>query len=107
MTERFDTLQVSTLTGASLRMLQYWDEQGVVVPDRVRGHGRGHWVRSYTRAHIKRIERLVELRRQGVFRFESAAGRRIMEHRGPVVFVRNRPVLVGKTLVVSICGKKP
>ena len=37
--ETFSSLEVSRLTGVSLRQLQWWDEQGVVSPVQ-RGHRR-------------------------------------------------------------------
>ncbi len=58
-TEGYSTGQVSEMTGASLRQLQWWDEQGIVCPERFNGD------RSYTYDQVEMIGRFVQLRKLG------------------------------------------
>ena len=59
-TETFSSLQVSRITGVSLRQLQWWDEQGVVSPVQ-RGHKRMYQMRE-----VVEISMITELRRKGI-----------------------------------------
>ena len=60
MTQRtFTSKEVLTLTGISLRQLQWWDEQGIVVPARD-GHKR-----SYSLDDLAEVAILCELRERG------------------------------------------
>lgn len=58
--ESFTSLDVSRITGVSLRQLQWWDEQGVVTP-RQRGHRR-----IYEMPEVIEIALITELRRKGI-----------------------------------------
>jgi len=60
MKERFTSRQVSQRTGLTPRQLQWWDEQGIVVPARV-GHRRMYSVRDLAELAV-----LGDLRRRGV-----------------------------------------
>ena len=55
------TWQVSRRTGATLRQLQWWDEQGVVFPIAREGHER-----LWDLADVNRVLFVVQLRRRGI-----------------------------------------
>jgi DNA-binding transcriptional MerR regulator len=59
MKERFTSQQVIELTGITPRQLQWWDERGVVRPERD-GHRR-----VYTLDHVTEVAVICELRRKG------------------------------------------
>lgn len=59
MADRFTSQQVMELTGITARQLQWWDERGVVTPDR-QGHRR-----LYSMKHLTEIAVICELRRKG------------------------------------------
>jgi DNA-binding transcriptional MerR regulator len=83
MTQRtFTSKEVLALTGISLRQLQWWDEQGIVVPARD-GHKR-----SYSLDDLAEVAILCELRERGfslqkirsVIRFlQKELGKRLVE----------------------------
>ena len=52
--------EVAKLTGATLRQLQWWDEQGLIVV-RQEGHSR-----IYTPEDARRIKLVVEMRKRGI-----------------------------------------
>jgi DNA-binding transcriptional MerR regulator len=56
---RFTSQQVIALTGITPRQLQWWDERGVVKPDR-EGHRR-----LYSLNHLTEVAVICELRRKG------------------------------------------
>jgi DNA-binding transcriptional MerR regulator len=56
----WNSATVSRMTGATLRQLQWWDEQGLVWP-RIDGH-----TRRYTAAQFQAVRLVIELRRKGV-----------------------------------------
>ena len=58
--ETFSSLDVSNMTGVSLRQLQWWDEQGVVSPIQ-KGHRR-----MYQMHEVVEVGLITELRRKGV-----------------------------------------
>jgi len=60
MKESFTSRQVSQRTGLTPRQLQWWDEQGIVVPARV-GHRR-----MYSARDLAELAVLGDLRRRGV-----------------------------------------
>jgi len=79
---KFTSREVVALTGISLRQLQWWDEQGIVVPAR-EGHRR-----IYSRDDLAEVAVLCELRRRGfslqkirrVIRFvQRELGKRLVE----------------------------
>ena len=51
---------VAKITGATPRMLQYWDEQGILCPDR-NGHGR-----QYSIEQVVIVERTMALKKAGI-----------------------------------------
>lgn len=59
MHEGFTSRQVVALTGITARQLQWWDERGVVTPDR-EGHRR-----LYSRRQLTELAVICELRRKG------------------------------------------
>ncbi len=59
MTDRFPSTEVIALTGITARQLQWWDERGVVKPERA-GHRR-----LYSMQHLTEIAVICELRRKG------------------------------------------
>lgn len=59
MIERFTSIQVSQRTGLTPRQLQWWDEQGIVVPGR-EGHRR-----IYSAMDLAELAILCDLRRRG------------------------------------------
>src|SRR5690348_5096450 len=59
MAERFTSAQVVELTGITARQLQWWDEQGIVVPSR-EGHRR-----LYSLDDLAEIAVIADLRRRG------------------------------------------
>lgn len=60
MPDTFSSLEVSKMTGVSLRQLQWWDEQGVVSPLQ-RGHRR-----MYQLHEVVEVSLITELRRKGI-----------------------------------------
>ena len=56
----YSSLDVTTLTGASLRQLQWWDEQGVVTPMQI-GHRR-----LYNAVEVLQVSLIMGLRRKGM-----------------------------------------
>jgi len=59
MQDRFPSTEVLALTGITARQLQWWDERGVVKPERA-GHRR-----LYSMQHVMEIAVISELRRKG------------------------------------------
>ena len=59
MQDRFSSQEVIALTGVTARQLQWWDERGVVKPERV-GHRRLYSMQSLTEMAV-----ICELRRKG------------------------------------------
>ena len=59
MSDQFSSQEVSALTGITARQLQWWDERGVVKPERV-GHRR-----QYSMQNLTEIAVISELRRKG------------------------------------------
>lgn len=59
MAERFTSAQVVELTGITARQLQWWDEQGIVVPSR-EGHRR-----LYSLDDMAEMAVIADLRRRG------------------------------------------
>lgn len=59
MQERFTSLEVIAFTGITPRQLQWWDERGVVRPER-EGHRR-----LYSLNHLTEVAVICELRRKG------------------------------------------
>jgi DNA-binding transcriptional MerR regulator len=59
MHETFTSREVVSFTGITLRQLQWWDEQGIVVPERS-GHSR-----LYSLEDLTEIAVICELRRRG------------------------------------------
>jgi DNA-binding transcriptional MerR regulator len=60
MQERFTSQEVMALTGITPRQLQWWDERGVVKPER-EGHRR-----LYSMNHLTEVAVICELRRKGL-----------------------------------------
>ena len=56
----YSSLDVTTITGVSLRQLQWWDEQGVVTPMQI-GHRR-----LYNTAEVLQVSLIMGLRRKGM-----------------------------------------
>jgi DNA-binding transcriptional MerR regulator len=69
MPDRFTSQQVIALTGITPRQLQWWDERGVVKPQR-EGHRR-----LYSMQHLTEVAVICELRRKG---FSLQAVRKVM-----------------------------
>ena len=59
MPDRFSSHDVTALTGVTARQLQWWDERGVVKPERV-GHRR-----QYSMQNVMAMAVICELRRKG------------------------------------------
>src|SRR5580698_10261395 len=59
MPDRFPSQEVIALTGISARQLQWWDERGVVTPER-EGHRR-----LYSMQNVTEVAVICELRRKG------------------------------------------
>ena len=59
MQDRFTSREVIALTGITARQLQWWDERGVVRPERA-GHRR-----LYSIQHLTEVAVICELRRKG------------------------------------------
>jgi DNA-binding transcriptional MerR regulator len=84
--DRFTSNQVAEATGISLRQLQWWDEQGLVVPTRA-GHRR-----LYSMDDLAEVAVIAELRRKG---FSLQRMRKIIR------FLRQE---IGKRLVETVGG---
>ena len=59
MPDRFPSTEVIALTGVTARQLQWWDERGVVKPERI-GHRR-----LYSMQNVMEMAVICELRRKG------------------------------------------
>lgn len=59
MDKRFTSVEVVSMTGITPRQLQWWDERGLVVPER-QGHRR-----LYTMTNLTEVAVICELRRRG------------------------------------------
>ena len=57
----YSTLEVSKLTGASLRQLQYWDEQKLFVPRVIANRRRPQ--RQYSREQVSEVEFVIRARK--------------------------------------------
>lgn len=86
MEERFTSAEVVALTGITLRQLQWWDERGIVVPER-QGHRR-----LYTMTNLTEVAVICELRRRG---FPLQRVRKVMR------FIQRE---FGKTLAQTVGG---
>jgi len=86
MDKRFTSAEVTALTGITLRQLQWWDERGIVVPER-QGHRR-----IYTESNLAEVAVICELRRRG---FPLQRVRRVMR------FIQRE---FGKTLAQTVGG---
>jgi len=84
--DQFTSNQVAEATGISLRQLQWWDEQGLVVPSRT-GHRR-----LYSMDDLAEVAVIAELRRKG---FSLQRMRKIIR------FLRQE---IGKRLVETVGG---
>ena len=69
----YSSLDVTSLTGVSLRQLQWWDEQGVVTPRQI-GHRR-----LYNTAEVLQVSMIMGLRRKGI---SLQKIRRVLTHLG-------------------------
>ncbi len=69
MQDRFSSQEVIALTGVTARQLQWWDEKGVVAPER-EGHRR-----LYSMQNVMAMAVICELRRKG---FSLQGVRRVM-----------------------------
>jgi DNA-binding transcriptional MerR regulator len=69
MQDRFTSREVIALTGITARQLQWWDERGVIQPERL-GHRRLYSIERLTEVAV-----ICELRRKG---FSLQAVRRVM-----------------------------
>jgi len=69
MQDRFTSHEVIALTGITARQLQWWDERGVVKPER-EGHRR-----LYSMKHLTEVAVICELRRKG---FSLQSVRKVM-----------------------------
>jgi DNA-binding transcriptional MerR regulator len=87
MNDRFHSHEVVELTGITARQLQWWDEQGIVVPAR-----QGH-CRLYSQADLTEIAVLCQLRKKG---FSLQRVRKVMG-----LLQRN----FGKRLAETVSGK--
>ncbi len=58
----YTTLEVSEATGATLRQLQYFDEQGFIVASRG-WVGKKPNARLYSHEQVRQIQRIMEIRR--------------------------------------------
>lgn len=85
--------QAAMETGATLRMLQYWDEQGIIAASWA---GR---IRYYTRDQMKQIGRLVALRRSGVS-LEVALDCPDLDWKSCRVVMH--PIVIGEILLVPL-----
>jgi DNA-binding transcriptional MerR regulator len=73
MQERYTSQEVMEITGITARQLQWWDEQGVVKPER-EGHRR-----KYSMNHLTEVAVICELRRKG---FSLQSVRKVMRFLG-------------------------
>ena len=86
MTKSFTSNEVVELTGITPRQLQWWDERGIVVPER-QGHRR-----LYSLDDLAEVAVLVELRKKG---FSLQRVRKVMR------FLQRE---LGKRLVETVSG---
>jgi DNA-binding transcriptional MerR regulator len=86
METAFTSREVAALTGISPRQLQWWDERGLVVPER---HGRRRW---YSMEDLSEIAVIRELRQRG---FSLQRMRKVVR------FLQRE---FGKRLAETVCG---
>lgn len=86
--------EVSRRTGASLRMLQWWDERKLLIPIR-----EGH-TRLYSEEQLAAAKRLADLRRAGASLQQVRRLKLLQVPCERVVGLKGRPTLVGDVLVV-------
>jgi hypothetical protein len=86
MADQLTSNEVAALTGISLRQLQWWDERGLVVPER-KGHRR-----LYSLDDLAEVAVIAELRRKG---FSLQRMRKVVR------FLRQE---LGKRLVETVRG---
>ena len=74
MQERFTSNEIAALTGITLRQLQWWDERGVVKPER-QGHRRVYSINQLTEVAV-----ICQLRRKGFSLQEVRKVMRFLAH---------------------------
>lgn len=90
--------QVSEKTGATLRQLQVWDENGVIVAGRGKHPQNGRPdARLYEPSDVENIVRLLTLRANFKIRFSDLAK---LEKPGVPTMIITGPTLIGGTLVI-------
>jgi DNA-binding transcriptional MerR regulator len=57
----YSSTQVSQLTGATARQLQWWDERNLLAPTEKKGHRRGYSVED-----VRSVMLILELRKRGI-----------------------------------------
>jgi len=87
----YTTLQVSLMSGASLRQLQWWDDHGILCPPVV-----AH-MRLYTANEASNARRIVQLRKAGV---SLKQVRNLLSMEYEHVRKIRVPTVIGSTLVI-------
>lgn len=90
--ELYTTAQVASLTGATLRQLQWWAEQGILLPARIHRHRR-----MYSAEQIETARKIRVLSDAGI---QPRNAKPYLEMDWKTALRACGPVLVGKTLVV-------
>ena len=87
----YTTEQVAILTGATPRMLQWWDEKRVLSPEQRQRR------RLYTDPQLRTVQRLMQLRKAGV---SLKRARAVLNWKWTNVRRISGPTLMGDTVVV-------
>lgn len=96
MNKHFTTREVSEKTGATLRQLQFWDEQGYIIPRR-EGHSR-----VYTARQLRTVQKLVNFRKNHRIWFSRFSLAEI----GRAVIVTEPTMIGGRLVIPAAKGKR-
>jgi DNA-binding transcriptional MerR regulator len=90
--------EFARLSGASLRQLQWWDEQRFLLAKRVRGRGGNGLVRRYTQKQLAIAKKLKALSCSGYY--ATKRNRYLVKWDFDSVIFIDKPKLIGKTLLI-------
>ena len=89
--EWYKTHEVGYITGATMRMLQWWDEQGIIMPCR-NGNKR-----LYSQENVRQIIRLKELTKHGL---QAGRAKKCLGWTYDRIISIDRPSVVNGVLVI-------
>lgn len=99
--EWYTTNEVSEMTGASLRQLQWWAEHNWIRPKRGK-----RYHREWSAEDVEKVRKILALRRAGVRHAEIRRLKLLSVDFDEVVVVR-KAILVGRTIYIPRSRKQP